>query len=325
MERVILIEVLDRRGRVRERVRLDRLPAFVGRAYTNDVVLEDRYVSPRHCAIREDESGDLIVEDLGSLNGVRVLGDCPPGSPAVRSGDRLRVGETVLRLVEATHPVAPAELLPADEGGILHSLRDARLSLALVAASLAIFALDEYLKAYYDRGFMPVASPALLRLGALGLWSGIWAFANRLLTHRFDYLRHLTCACLAAVAYVFVESISEYAEFIVSSERLGSIIALVGGAGTTYFLLTAHLAVIPASTRRLRRVWSLGGAALLLGLASLLSYTGPEDFTSEIPVRVPIKALGSSFILRETTSEFLEDARYLRERADDEAEEEGPN
>jgi hypothetical protein len=324
VERVIVVEVLDRRGRVRERVRLDRLPAFVGRAYMNDVVLEDRFVSPRHCAIRETESGEMVLEDLESLNGVKVLTDSSPGSLTLRSGDRFRVGETILRLVDAAHPVAPAELLPADEGGVLHALRDSRLALAVVVASLLIFALDEYLAAYYETGFMPVASPALLGLGALGLWSGIWAFVNRLLTHRFDYLRHLSCACLAAVVYVFVESFSEYAEFIFSSERLGSATGFIGGAATTYFLFSAHLAVIPASTRRHRRVWALGGTSLLLGLASLLSYSGPEDLVAEIPVRVPIKALGSSLILPETTSEFLEGARYLREQADEEAAKEEP-
>ncbi len=316
-----MVEVLDRRGRVRERVRLSRFPAFVGRAYTNDVVLEDRYVSPRHCAIRETEPGEILLEDLESLNGVKVLNAASSDAFILRSGDRFRVGETILRVVDATHPVAPAEALPTDEGGILHALRDSRLALAIVVGSLAIFALDEYLAAYYDTGFMPVASPALLGLGALGLWSGIWAFANRLLTHRFDYLRHLSCACLAAVAYVFTASFSEYGEFVSSSERLGFGIGLFGGATTTAALLTAHLAVIPASTRRLRRVWALGGTSLLLGLAGLMSYSGPEDLAAEIPVRVPIKAIGSSLILPETTVEFLEGARYLKEEADEEAEE----
>jgi hypothetical protein len=324
VERVIVVEVLDRRGRVRERVRLSRFPAYVGRAYTNDVVLEDRFVSPRHCAIRESESEEIRVDDLESLNGVKLLDAPSSGSFSLRSGDRFRIGETILRVVDAAHPVAPAEALPADEGGILHALRDPRLALAILIASLAVLGFDEYLAAYDDTGFMPVASPALLGVGALGLWSGIWAFVNRLLTHRFDYLRHLSLACIAAVAYVFTESLSEYAEFVSSSQRLGSAIGFLGGAATTAVLLSAHLAVIPASTRRLRRLWAIGGTSLLLGLAGLLSYTGPEDLAAEIPVRVPIKAVGSSLILPETTAEFLEGARHLKEQADEEAKEEDP-
>jgi hypothetical protein len=317
VERVILVEVFDRRGRVRERVRLERLPAYVGRAYTNDIVLEDRYVSERHCALRETESGEIAIEDLGSVNGVKVLGE--RDSYLLRSGDRFRIGETVLRMVEATHPVAPAEPLPMDEGGILHALRDSRIPLGIVAASLAVFTLDEYLAAYSDTDFLSFASPALLGLGALGLWAGIWAFANRLLTHRFDYLRHLSCACIAATAYVLLESFAEYAEFISSSGRLGFAISLLGGAATTYFLFSAHLAVIPASTRRLRRLWAAVGTSLLLGITSLLSYTGPEDQAAEVPVRVPLKPIGSSFVSRQTTEEFLASARSLREKVDEEA------
>jgi hypothetical protein len=321
VERVIFIEVLDRRGRVRERVRLERLPGFVGRAYTNDVVLEDRFVSPQHCAIRETETGELSIEDLESLNGVTVLAETPSCTPVLRSGDRFRVGETVLRLVEASHPVAPAEPLPADEGGFLHALRDFPLPLLVVIASLAIFLLEVYLARYYDSGFMPVASPALLGLGALGLWSGIWAFVNRLLTHRFDYLRHLSCACLAAVAYVLLEALSEYAEFFSSSEGLGSAIGLGGGAFIVFALLSAHLAVIPASTRRLRRVWAAAGASVLFGLTGLLIQARPEELVDHIPARVPIKAVGASLIRPQTTAEFLEGARSLRERADADAEE----
>jgi hypothetical protein len=193
------------------------------------------------------------------------------------------VGETVLRLVESTHPVAPAESRPADEGGLLHALRDSRLALAVVIGSLAIFCLEQYLTAYDDTDLMPVASPALLALGALGLWSGVWAFVNRLLTHRFDCLRHLSCACLAGVAYVVVESFWEYAEFVFSFERLGSAIALAGVALTHFCLFSAQLAMLPASTRRLRRAWAVAGTSLLLGFAGVLGYTRPEETADEIP------------------------------------------
>lgn len=315
-----MVEVLDRRGRVRERVRLARLPASIGRAYTNDVVLEDRYVSERHCALRETESGEIAVEDLGSVNGVKLPSDSPPGASLLRSGDRFRIGETVLRMVEATHPVPPAEALP-DEGGILHGLRDRRRALAAAASGLAALTLDEYLGQYYETGFLSFASPALLGFGVLALWAGIWAFANRLLTHRFDYLRHLACACIAAVIYFAVDSFAEHAEFIFSSPNLGFAYSLLGGAATTYFLFSAHLAVIPASTRGHRRVWAAVLTALAVGVAGLLSYTSPEDHLAEVPERVPLKAFGSSLVLRQSTAEFLESARHVRQEVDEAAEE----
>src|SRR3972149_4181973 len=104
---------------------------------------------------------------------------------------------------------------------------------------------------------------------------------------------------------MFDDGLIRWLTYIFSSERLGSATGFIGGAATTYVLFSAHLAVIPASTRRHRRVWALGGTSLLLGLASLVSYSGPEDLVAEIPVRVPIKAPRSTIILPGTASASL--------------------
>ena len=39
MERVVYVEIFDKRGGVKERIRLDAFPATIGRAYTNSVLL----------------------------------------------------------------------------------------------------------------------------------------------------------------------------------------------------------------------------------------------------------------------------------------------
>ena len=41
-EEVIILEILGKSGRVREHVRLSRFPATIGRAYDNDVILDDQ-------------------------------------------------------------------------------------------------------------------------------------------------------------------------------------------------------------------------------------------------------------------------------------------
>ena len=57
MEGVIFAEVLDRRGQVRQRVRVERFPLTIGRAYSNDLILDDRYGCPQHArvSIREGD------------------------------------------------------------------------------------------------------------------------------------------------------------------------------------------------------------------------------------------------------------------------------
>jgi pSer/pThr/pTyr-binding forkhead associated (FHA) protein len=325
MERVIFLEILDRRGRVRDRVRLAQLPATVGRAYTNDVIVEDRFVSPVHCTIREGASGEIVVEDRESLNGLRAASSRHAVSSLVlSSGDRFRVGETVLRVVEASHPIAPAEPMPQDESGALHALRDRWVAGTAISAGLLVLTLDAYLASYYDVNWVNVVSPGVFGMGGLALWAGVWAFANRLLTHRFDFIRHLACACLATTAIVLGTSFAEYSEFLSSSEEIGKALLFLAQAVPTLALLFAHLAILSVSTRKWRRVWALGGTVLLLALTALFSYEGAEGAVSEVPVAIPIKAFGGNAIPATSTSEFLEKARWVRDRVDEKARETDP-
>ncbi|HEY2921351.1 MAG TPA: FHA domain-containing protein, partial [Candidatus Binatia bacterium] len=64
------VEVLDAKGNVTERVPVDSFPVQVGRAYSNQVVINDPYVCPVHLAIERDEDDRLIARDLDSVNGL---------------------------------------------------------------------------------------------------------------------------------------------------------------------------------------------------------------------------------------------------------------
>ena len=64
------IEVLSRNGDVVARERIDTAEARVGRAFDNDVVVDDPHVAPHHLRIHRGEDGELVAEDLNSLNGL---------------------------------------------------------------------------------------------------------------------------------------------------------------------------------------------------------------------------------------------------------------
>jgi len=62
---------------------------------------DDPELSRRHARIMRAASGELVIEDLGSTNGTRVNGLRVQGATALRPGDRIEVGDTVLELVAA--------------------------------------------------------------------------------------------------------------------------------------------------------------------------------------------------------------------------------
>jgi FHA domain-containing protein len=72
-------------------------PIEIGRDASTNLALDDEQASRRHA--RVSAQGDLaIVEDLGSTNGTYVNGQPIEGPRAVRPGDKIRVGLTVIEL-----------------------------------------------------------------------------------------------------------------------------------------------------------------------------------------------------------------------------------
>ena len=69
----------------------------VGRGGGCGVALNDRMVSQLHARIFR-RNGQLFVEDLGSTNGTLLNGKKVSAPAAVRRGDRLQVGKTVLEV-----------------------------------------------------------------------------------------------------------------------------------------------------------------------------------------------------------------------------------
>ncbi|MCW5625267.1 MAG: FHA domain-containing protein, partial [Burkholderiales bacterium] len=110
MDEVIHVEILGRLGDVAHRITLHHLPVRIGRAYDNDVIVDDPYVAPHHLRVERDADGALHAVDLGSRNGLHLLDPVRRvANTPVGGGERLRIGHTPLR-IRARDFAVPAEL-----------------------------------------------------------------------------------------------------------------------------------------------------------------------------------------------------------------------
>ncbi len=91
----IRLVIRDERG-VEQRVIMQRPEMRIGRGLENDVVLEGLSVSRSHARLIQD--GGLVVEDLGSRNGVFVNGERVQRRP-VAPGDVIRLGAAEVRFL----------------------------------------------------------------------------------------------------------------------------------------------------------------------------------------------------------------------------------
>jgi hypothetical protein len=63
----------------------------MGRSADNDVIVEDLYVSRRHCAVLMHHDLTCVLQDTASKNGTYVNGAKIGGPTALKPGDRIRI------------------------------------------------------------------------------------------------------------------------------------------------------------------------------------------------------------------------------------------
>ncbi len=87
----------------------------VGRSSKNDVVLADPLLSRHHCRAYFSPQGDLWLADLGSANQTIVNGVTIQDT-RLHTGDRITLGDTVMRVVNDTLHPSPEDIAPVGTG-----------------------------------------------------------------------------------------------------------------------------------------------------------------------------------------------------------------
>lgn len=269
------VELLARSGEVLQRQRIETLPIRIGRGYDNDVILDDDYAAPAHAVAELDAGGRLVLRDLGSKNGINHRGRRLACLPL--TGDTVaRIGHTSIRIRPASFRVAPEladrtfhrweGVLPGGAGILL-----------VVLASLFVRWLADTQTFELARYFEALA----WGVGAALLWSGAWAFANRLFGRHARLGRHLFvfgCGLVAILAYALLASVLGYAFSIEAFTHYASHVAMLLLAGMIYF----HLCTIRPRHRHRNRWLCAALAVLGSGLVLVVNVQRNGRFSDEL-------------------------------------------
>jgi hypothetical protein len=266
MAAVMWIEVLSREGEVAARERIEAAEARVGRAFDNDVVIGDPHVAPHHLRIFRGDDGELVAEDLGTLNGLYPEhGAHRVTRLPLAKEPGLRIGRTILRVHDAAHPVAAERLLTPPRA-------HARWAIVTAVVLFGLIVLLNWLALTAEPSANVVLLPLLALAMALAAWSGAWALISRVFFGQAQFALQLRIALAACIALVAWDQLAETLSFslawreIVEYEALGAWALL---AATCY----AHLRSI--GPRHLRAAMGLIVALIVTGAA--LQYSGKSE------------------------------------------------
>jgi hypothetical protein len=217
MEAVVWIEVVSRARDVVARHRCAGSEIRVGRAYDNDVVLDDPYVAPHHLLIRRSESGGWIAEDLGSANGLFIDHSRDRFGWVEIDGNRLmRIGHTSLRLRESDYAVAPERTEQLSSHPLWPAL--AGLGVALVAIDVGSSWIAEITEPKLSPYLLSVLTVAVLT----GAWTAIWSVLARIFSGQARFERNLLIALAGMVTYALYREFTDFAGFALSWSRLAA-------------------------------------------------------------------------------------------------------
>ena len=323
MERVVYVEVLDKRGGVKERIRLDAFPATIGRAYTNNVIIDDKHVCPEHLRINLNEEGNFIVEDLGSVNGLYQINPLKRVSLVeITPNLQISIGSTVFQFRRPEDKVAPAEIVKPDRTYLFPLLKHQGAALGIFFLSSLVLTLINYLNSYDKISSMSFVGGLLAIFFLFAIWAGVWSMVNRLLTHTFRFVSHLSIASLGTISILSFIILTEYYSFIFSPGLFLDVIMIAGFIILSALFLFCHLSIIPAASQKRRLVYSTLVSAGVIGIFTFIAYIEDSRFSNEIKFQLVLKPVKNRWLITSSSDSFFENAKQLKEKVDASAKEE---
>ncbi len=109
MARLIISSPEGKRGMLE----LTKPVVTLGRGNANDLVLNNSRVSRFHAVVKVSATGDVLIADRGSTNGVLINGERIVGETLLRNGDQIAIGDYEIRfesIEDAALHVSKAEM-----------------------------------------------------------------------------------------------------------------------------------------------------------------------------------------------------------------------
>lgn len=214
MNRPIFVEQLTPDGEVLHRSKVAHLPITIGRAYDNDIILDDPHTAAHHAQIELNQLDELIIADLGSYNGI-TYANTRENFFVIGGDDVYRLGHTRLRIRTADYTVAAevTDLTNHRWEGVLPALTG--LALLLITGLLSTW-LADLNQGTLDKYLLELVSVFGFVIG----WSGIWALFGKLFTGHARFGRHLFIASAGLAFLELWEHLSGLIAYAFSWESL---------------------------------------------------------------------------------------------------------
>jgi len=219
----VIIEVRSKGGQLLERLRSESDSISIGRAFDNDVIVGDPFVSPHHVKLERCANGWRVL-DLDSLNGVQIKSQNKKlVSGVLQQSDKLMLGQTVVSVFDDSYDVEPALRTHASES-VLNSFGRWLVWPLLVFVSIGLSIAFNYLAAEAEVNSRAIFHLLVGELTVLIALAFLWALAGKVFRHQAKFLSHIGIWALYASLSGLVKWVAAVVAFNTGSGAAGLIL-----------------------------------------------------------------------------------------------------
>jgi len=315
MEKVVVIEILDRVGRIKERHRIDRFPVRIGRAYDNDIIMDDRYVSPHHIQLSLNEALDVVATDLDSENGTYHGSD--KIHQLVLPQDRiLSIGHSMVRFREADYCIEPTRIEAFGTTALLRTLEKPWLFVTTLLVLIGLELSDKYFGSYHNVHDGEFFLFAVYMVIGVAMWAGAWAIVSRITRHQFYMNAHLSSFILAMIVLGLFFSASEWYGYVFLASNQVEWLNYCALVVVLSALLFSHLRYCSLASNRRLSVIAVALAGSLVGVGILMQWAQNNQFSTQPQFKVYFKASSLRLARHLKPEEFFSSLVSMKEVVD---------
>ncbi|GEM_PF-2568797 len=317
MKELGIIEVLDRYGRVVQRMEISPGETItVGRSYDNDIILDDGYVCPHHVSMIM-QGDQLVVKDLESINGISQNKYHFRGETInLASDETFRLGHTTLRYRSATEPLKPTRI-DRHLRNSFWTLQNPWLVLIIFTLLMGFILVETLFLQTEKTDSIKTFADSIPIITTIFAWAGLWSLFGKIMIDRFSFWTHTGIFSLANLGFYLSAIILGYLFYAFD---------LDGAYEPVYVLLVFLIAVwmlythLGYSTKYPHRTMLITAVILTLigaGFYLLETLVADSEFSDTPSYQVLLKAPEFNFVDGEPLDSFFARTEELKKIIDE--------
>jgi hypothetical protein len=315
----IVVEVITRGGKVLSLHKFNSERVSLGRAYNNDLILQEEHVCPYHAELVWNEDGQLILSDQRSVNGIQDQENNQWNeTQEIQSGDVFVLGKNYLRVFRADHPVHPAKRINVFEDAA-RSLNRWYWALTAMLAFFFISLMGDYLETLTEVKWSAIIVKVLLITLGVSVLPLLVSVAARVFKKDVKFFSIFSFSFIVFSVWLLLDMIGSMLVFNWGQNVLVGFGNQVIEYGV--FLVLVWGAIYLASNMTLKKISIT--SVIIVGLMFVVFQI--DEFNDDTVKTSPsyyAKVLPQSFMISspKPSDEFLEETKSLFESASKEAE-----